>query len=202
MNSDFLNFILETEKSTLTFWTFFELFSDCENVNPNSGFELFSNTAKTSMLPRRCSGVVMAAIHLVFSSDSAPPLPVRLLQFIRWGQTLLQWHRPPPPTASTDCIQLERVDPLFKKENRSFRIVNRTEAEAEGCPSNTTAHEQNSPTFHKNIVFPSSLFMQADDYYQHQHPLFLCVLFEISSPMNCRNRKRTHNLHRQMSNKL
>jgi hypothetical protein len=51
------------------------------------------------MLPRRCSGVVMAAIHLVFSSDSAPPSPVRSLRFIRWCQTLLQWHRPPPQTA-------------------------------------------------------------------------------------------------------
>jgi hypothetical protein len=63
------------------------------------------------------------------------------------------------PAASADCIQLGRVDPLFKMKNRSFRIVNRTEAEDEGCPSNTTAHEQNSPTYHKNIVFalhPSS----------------------------------------------
>jgi hypothetical protein len=43
------------------------------------------------------------------------------------------------PAASADCIQLGRVDPLFKMENRSFRIVNRIEAEDEGCPSNTIA---------------------------------------------------------------
>jgi hypothetical protein len=40
-------------------------------------------------------------------------------------------------------------------------------------------------------LFPSSLLLQSDDYYPHPHPLFLCVSLEISSPMNCRNRKRT-----------
>jgi hypothetical protein len=47
---------------------------------------------QTSMLPRRCSGVVMAAIHLVFSSDSAPPSPVRSLQFIRCTGRLRRLH--------------------------------------------------------------------------------------------------------------
>jgi hypothetical protein len=41
--------------------------------------------------------------------------------------------------------------------------------------SNTIAHEQNSPTFHKNIFFPSHLLIQADDYYPHQHPFFYFI---------------------------
>jgi hypothetical protein len=43
------------------------------------------------------------------------------------------------PAASAVCIRLGRVDPLFEIEDRSFRIVNQTEAEDEGCPSNTIA---------------------------------------------------------------
>jgi hypothetical protein len=45
MNSDFLNLFLKTVRWTLTFWTFF---SECQNVNPNSGVELFSKISLSS----------------------------------------------------------------------------------------------------------------------------------------------------------
>jgi hypothetical protein len=97
------------------------------------------------------------------------------------------------PATSAECIRLGRVDPLFNMENRSFRIINRTEAEDEGCPSNIEHYcpRTKFTNISQEHLLPFIPLNASRRLLSTSAPIFLCVSFEISSPMNCRNRKRT-----------
>jgi hypothetical protein len=84
------------------------------------------------------------------------------------------------PATSADCFGLGQVDPLFKMENRSFRIVNRTEAEDEVCPSNIEHYcpRTKFTNISQEHLLPFIPFNRR--LLSTPASIFLCVSFEIT----------------------